>query len=66
MATMRQAHQDDMQVLHDRVASIVKRKDDHIASLSEQTALTRRQLASYDDMFAKERQNLMRVCDVTD
>ena len=66
MDHMRQVHQDDMQLMHDRVASIVKRKDAQIISLSEQAVQLRIKLVNFDDMIAREKKNLLIVCDTAD
>ena len=61
--TLRDSHQDDMQLLHERMASIIGRKDAQIHSLTEQLAQMHKRFVSFDDLFARERQTLLSVCD---
>ncbi|KAK9867842.1 hypothetical protein WJX84_005892 [Apatococcus fuscideae] len=60
---LKTSHQDDMYVLHGRVASIVKRKDEQAGILTQQLVQLQQKLVGYDEMFARERHNLINICD---
>ena len=60
---LKTSHQDDMNVLHGRVASIVKRKDEQVGILTQQLVQLQQKLVGYDEMFARERHNLINICD---
>ena len=52
-----------MEVLHERVAAIMGRKDEYIAKLNEESTLLQRKLSGYDELFTKEKENLLSICD---
>ncbi|KAK9831712.1 hypothetical protein WJX74_006812 [Apatococcus lobatus] len=62
MAHQVKLHQEEVEVLHGRVAGILGRKDEQISQLTKQAAQLQHKLLSYDELFAKEKQSLLNVC----
>lgn len=56
-------HQEEVELLHGRVAGILGRKDEQISKLTRQITQLQQKLLGFDELFAKEKQSLLHACD---
>ena len=63
MENQRRVHEEEVEVLHGRVAGILGRKDEQISKLTKQIAQLQQKLLGFDELLAKEKQSLLHACD---